>query len=281
MTFTDEEKEIITKLYSEHHGAPYIAKQLNVKEGRVSWYIKRNIGTRSCSEAARKYNCDEKFFDTIDTEEKAYWLGFLYADGYVSSANAYSHYIGLSISNKDHNHLEKFKTSLKANHPIHTYKVSNGYNPNSEYCRLLIASKQLYSDAIKQGILEHKTDILKPPNIEESLVKHFIRGYFDGDGCIAHNTKRNDYTIKILGTKELLDFIKQFVEDNNIAKINRYYKRHSDDIVQCLEIGGNFQALKFCDIIYSDSTIWLDRKHERYISLKKLVASRAVLKKTA
>ena len=281
MSFTEEEKTIIAKLYSEHHGAPYIAKQLNIKINKVSWYVKRYIGVRSCSEAARKYKCDENFFNIINTEEKAYWLGFFYADGYVSSAGEYSYYVGLSISNKDYNHLEKLKISLKANYPIHTYHVSHGYNPNSTYSRLIIANKQLYLDAVKQGILEHKTDILKPPNIEKSLWKHFIRGYFDGDGCISYNSKRNEYAIKILGTVELLDFIKQFVEENSIAKIKRYYKRHIDDIVSSIEIGGNIQVLKFCNAIYSDSTIWLDRKHERYISLKQLIDSRATLKKIA
>lgn len=276
--YTEEEKETIKKLYEEGHGSPYIAKQLNMKTSNIAGYISRHIGLRSCSEAARKYQCDEHFFDNINTEEKAYWLGFMYADGYVTSIK-YSKCVGLSISEKDRSHLEKFRNALKSTHPIHEYATgSSSYKPGTKYVRLLIAGNNLYEGAVSQGIVEHKTNIITPPDIPASLHRHFIRGYFDGDGCLAetNTASRHEFAVKILGTELLLDYIKDFILTNGIAYKKRYYKRRADQTVSCLELSGHQKVKKFLDLLYNDAHVFLERKHERYLKLCNLINSRVI-----
>ena len=281
--YTTEERETIKKLYSEGHGSPYIAKQLGMKTSAIASYISRHIGLRSCKEAARKYECNEHFFDVIDTEEKAYWLGFMYADGFVSS-HGYSKCMGLSISEKDRKHLEKFRSALKATNPIHEYITGeSGYKPGLKYVKLLITSDKLYDGAVSQGIVEHKTDIITAPDIPECLYKHFIRGYFDGDGCLAEtNTeRRHGFAVKILGTEDLLDFIKDFILSNNISYKGKYYKRRANQTVSCLEFGGNRKVKKFLDLLYDDATVFLERKHERYLKLCNFINSRVTSENVA
>lgn len=284
---TNEQKELIRTLYAQKHGAPYIAKQIGCKTGSVSYFLKKEGLQRSSSEAAKKYNFNENFFETIDTEEKAYWLGFLYADGYVTSAGKYSFYVGLSINSQDRDHLIKFNECLNSNVPIHDYISASGYKVGTPYSRLLLSGETMYKNAIKQGVVEHKTDILKPPKLSKHLIRHFIRGYFDGDGCLTfHNKKKKttvstEFAIKILSTKEMLDYFKDFIEENNIAKIKRYYKRKPEQTVQSLEISGNQQVKSFTDLIYQDAHIYLDRKYKRYQILINYLNSRVTPKGVA
>ena len=283
MSLTDIQKIEAKKLYEQGLGSPTIARMLGVKTGAISYYIGQYVGLRTCSEAARKYSYDEQYFNRIDSADKAYWLGFIYADGYITRSK-YNYILGIAISVKDIKHLYNFRKCINSNHPIHQYTVANGYNKGSKYCRIQICNQILYQQMIKFGVFENKTSILKPPPIDKKLFKHFLRGYFDGDGSITKSNRANgrvEYAIKILGTNDLLMSIKDFIESNDIAKINRFYKRHPTDIVESIEFAGNYQVLKFCKIIYEDSTMHLERKFQRYIELSSMLNSRVISKDIA
>ena len=279
----DQRKEIIRIYTEEKVGTPTIAKRLGLKTSTVLGCIQRAGISRSCREAARKFFCDSNFFTNINTEEKAYWLGFMYADGYVSS-DKYSKKVGINLKISDYNHLEKFNKSLKSNYPIKIYDTGKfGYKEHTEYCRIIIADNKLYDGIVSNGVVEHKTTIIKPPNISKELYGHFIRGYLDGDGCISKSIHKGrlEYGIKILGTEDLLNFIKDYIEENNVAKIRKFYKRKPNDIVKSIDFSGNLQVKKFLDLIYKNATIYLDRKYNRYLELVELINSRVSLKKEA
>jgi intein/homing endonuclease len=126
-------------------------------------------------------------FDVIDTEEKAYWLGFIYADGYIETE---SNRFGIGISIKDYGHLVKFNSFMKyLGNNIKT-KISKqkykGELKEKEICFWRVSDKHLKESLIKQGCFEKKSLILEFPKIPAKLVKHFIRGYFDGDGCVSY-----------------------------------------------------------------------------------------------
>lgn len=284
----ENDKQLILKLYQEGYGAPYIANKLGIATHKISYFVKKSGISRTPSEAARKYSFDENFFKEIDTEEKAYWLGFMYADGYASSRK-YGKCVGLTLSSKDKKHLMKFVECLHSNIPIHDYISSTTYG-NAKYSKVVLCSDTMYRNAVKQGIVEHKTNILTPPIISKKFIPHFIRGYFDGDGCLTSFMKKHhpnrpgkhcEYAVKILGTKPLLDFIKDFIEDNKIAKINQYYRRKEEQIVLSLELSGNNQVKNFLDLIYEKATVYLDRKYERYQNLCNLINSRVTPKGVA
>ncbi len=264
-------------------GSTTIAKKLNLSVGTVTYFLNKTVGLRSSKDAARKYTCNNDFFEKINTEEKAYWLGFIYADGYVMRSKHDQKIVSISLSSRDINHIEKFKECISATYPIHTYKASNSYSKNTMYSRISITSDKMFDDLNTHGVVENKTLILKAPDIPDNLIKDFIRGYIDGDGCITtHKPGKGrmvlQYAVKIVGTKNVLEFIKNFIENNHCATIRKFYKRHKNDNVYNIDFGGNKQVKKFLDIIYNGAHIFLNRKYEKYIDLCNLIHSRLASK---
>ena len=131
-----------------------IQAKYHVNRNNISKILKENnIQIRTQVITSKKYFADETFFDVINTEEKAYWLGFIYADGYITTKrNNGNQSLGITLSKSDKEHLEKFKRSIKSNHPINTYLYhgfeKEGY-PATECSRILIPSAPiLIVDAI-------------------------------------------------------------------------------------------------------------------------------------
>ena len=89
---------------------------------------------------------NDDYFSEIDIEEKAYWLGFIYADGYVTGSK-----LGIAIANLDRMHLEKFKKCIGADYKIKSY-VSNSVYGSCKYCRILINSEKLVKDIMMRKI---------------------------------------------------------------------------------------------------------------------------------
>lgn len=146
---------------------------------------------------------NEYVFDIIDTEEKAYWLGFLFADGNVSSKG---NKIELSLSSTDIEHLEKFKEFLNYNGNLKEYNTNF---IKRKRCRLIFSSKHMHTTLCKCGCIPKKSLILQFPKVElfkeSRYIKDFIRGYVDGDGCLTYQDKQHKIpNISILGTFSFL-----------------------------------------------------------------------------
>ena len=127
----------------------------------------------------KKYQINENIFNNIDSEEKAYFLGFLMADGY-NNETRYS--VRLCLKEEDVCVLESLKNILYPNNdkPIGYIKRKDGFNLNY----LDICNKHISKTLANLGMIQAKTFKLQYPNISNTMNKHFIRGYFDGDGCI-------------------------------------------------------------------------------------------------
>lgn len=272
--------EIYNSEYLKGMSMVKLSKKYNVAPAYFSkWFKKLGLKPRTNKENSRRYNVNHNYFNSIDTEDKAYWLGFIYADGYIMARDN-SRYVGIAISSTDYNHLVKFNNNINSTYPIHTYIQTSGYSNNSEYCRLIVTSDNMYNDLVKQGVVEHKTNILKPPQLDYSLIRHFIRGYFDGDGsiwsCLNKNQNIPTYSISFLGTDEMLLYIMNYLLENSL--INREYKlnkRKETHIVSDFKFGGNQLVYKTLSHLYENSNVYLDRKYNKYLELKQLVSSRS------
>lgn len=268
--FNEDDFKKMIDLYNNGYSSVEIGKIFNAPPSSIAGYIKRRIGNmRSNKINSRKYTCDGTCFDNIDSPEKAYWLGFIYADGYLSNAKN-KKIFGISLSIKDKDHLFKLKEFLSASNPICDYTSTEGYSKGKMYSRLLIHDDCLYDNLIKHGVLLKKTLILKAPDISEHLKPHFIRGYFDGDGCLTSSKlKKNglQFKIKIVGVECVLDYIKEYIEFNSDIVIRKYYKRRENDNVYSIDISGNKQNKKILDLLYKESNVHLQRKYEKYKEL--------------
>lgn len=211
----------------------------------------------------RKYECDYDFFKEIDTEEKAYWLGFLYADGCVHKS---SHQMTLVLSIEDKEHLYKFNRCLKSTYPIKLVR--------DKYVRLNISSKSFGEDLINKGCVPTKSLILKFPSVEQvpkSMVRHFIRGYFDGDGCIYNRMKDGcmKSCINILGTEDfLVGIVSELPVDNVVVKQRNGYKIHNITIYNKQDIK------KIMLYFYNESNIYLKRKYDKFLDMARYMDMR-------
>lgn len=242
-----------------------LARQTGLGSSTIDRFICANGMTRKLGNT--RCQMDEHFFHTIDTEEKAYWLGFLYADGCVRADGQYLFHLQMSLSSKDRRHLEKFKDSIGFSGKISDFKNTTGYRTDLDYSRIDLSSKSMIRDLIKQGCTPRKSLILKFPNAEqvpEHLTNHFIRGYFDGDGCVNTNFKNKTCRISFCGTLEFLTRLQKLLND---MKINAHIGKRHDNLVNCydLTLNGAHQSMRFYRHFFYDGMIFLDRKLLKFV----------------
>ena len=230
----------------------------------------------------RLYKCNYDYFQCIDNPEKAYWLGFLMADGYVSYTKRIRHLktmdslqerfvVGLKIGAQDITHLEKYKKAIDSNHQIKVYNTAN-FNTSTTYGRILIEDKTFYNNLVKLGVSPHKSLIVKYPQIDEKFDLDFIRGYFDGNGCLSCHKSRHDtpeYEFTITSTKEMLETICEKLELNVTDKTfkQRYPERGKNNYT--IKYCGNQQTFRVMSLLYDGAEVYLDRKYKKYLELNK------------
>lgn len=247
-------KQELEALYKQHKTIKNLSIFLGASEPTVRKYFKKyGIESTIGSQGARKYNYDESYFEDIDCEEKAYWLGFLMADGCVyAGTDNYSYRLQINLKLSDKYHLERFQKSLGSH-----YKIQEKYLKNSGACTLKINSTKLCKDLIRHGIIPRKSLNCKKPDLSDSLMPHFIRGYFDGDGCITCDSK-NRWKFSFSGGEDMMLFLKEQLECKTFIYKIKNSKAFS------LEAASKESLAYFYDYIYSDATIYLDRKKEKY-----------------
>ncbi len=233
---------------------------------RTVWEIlnKNNVKIRKNWFQKRKYKVNESFFEKIDTQEKAYILGFIYADGCISSDH---NHLSITISKRDIEILKFIKKNIRFNGKIEFpphIQYSGRYKNCKPECKLRINRGKMGKDLIKLGCIPAKSLILKFPTFDqvpENLIHHFVRGYFDGDGGVSvssrnKNTQLNSY---IVGTKDFLEKISEIFYKYSGVKVNI---RKSSSIY-IFAISGNKLCRLLYNYIYKDSCFSMKRK--RYI----------------
>lgn len=205
---------------------------------------------------------NKNFFENIDSEKKAYWLGFVWADGHVSTKAPW--FVVVQI--KDKNHLEKMCADLEYTGEIKD-RPGGSYKPESIQARVAFCRKKLCDDLNNLG---RNNKVKSIPDIRKDLIPHFIRGYFDGDGSIYNSKssskgKKYSYlSASIIGENELMNDVKNHF---NSAGINSNYKECNSDGMIYLEIYGGNNMRALYEYMYKDSTIYMDRKHIKWQQL--------------
>lgn len=266
---TSEELTEIKEKYNNGVMVSDLALEYNISESNLYKRIANNKWEKTRRKV--KYSCNEAYFDIIDTEHKAYWLGFLYADGYILSKRSPNEQqsFGFSINIKDIEMFEKFKRDLNSNHPVNIYTPTSGFKNRGEYGRLLITSQHMVDCLKKYGMTEHKTTILKMPELPQELIPHFIRGYSDGDGSIVISHLKSGkikYLWDITSTKEICEAFLLYFNKGNLKLYQRYPERNVNNYT--MHIYGNQQVPKVLSIIYKDATIYLERKYKKYAEMQ-------------
>lgn len=203
----------------------------------------------------KTYTIDQNYFESLDTSNKCYVLGFLYADGSVSKKN---YNLRLILQERDKYILEKIKEDMKSNAPLHFKKSKN---PNVQNAwGICVDCKKICQDLVKLGIVPNKTFKLKYPDfLTNEQHSHFLRGVMDGDGHIIPYNGHNGAVI-ICGTYDFCNGAKEVIE--SMLNIKCYVRPHKNIYNLC--VYGRNQVRTFLDWIYQDAELYLKRKYETY-----------------
>ena len=264
--------EQIDQMHSQGMSAFDIAKALNFKYMQPVYnYFKKQGWERTKRENYKRntlYTVNSNFFKKIDTEEKAYIIGFIAADGHI---DAKSYRLTIALKDSDYQLLEKIRTAMQSTHPIkrgilkeNPYKKTE--NKILKQCSISVNGKNLIQPLIDMGLSGKKTYTLNGMLIKyvpDNLIRHFLRGYFDGDGSVTWGKEYSSgfkYIIQVCGNESFLNesFQKYFPSNCSLYK-DKYSK-------QCCtwKIANKKEVLKFLIYIYNDAHIYLDRKYLIY-----------------
>lgn len=254
---TERQEKLVLKMYNAGYTGTKISTYFSVDEDVIYRILTRNKVEMRPPTSYRKYDLNEDFFEEINTENKAYWLGFVTADGAIGNERT----LLTRLSDVDRGHLVKFQESLGSNYPYY-------YNKETNVSGFSVNSKKLTNDLRKLGVVENKTfKTVFLKHDDPDMVRHFIRGYYDGDGSISTSSKiGNKYAnISICGNKNFLLQMQSFMIKELGLNKTKLVKQRS---VFSLRYGGRVQALKILNWLYKDSTTYLDRKYQTYLELK-------------
>jgi intein/homing endonuclease len=258
-------KELLQEYYDETGSQTGIAEKYNIPRHRVKYYT-RKLGVkmdRPCGKS--KYTVNENIFSE-DSEVSFYLAGFIAADGNITYDNR-SDTVSLNIglARTDRPHLLKIKEAMSFSGPIldisaynKTYKNTCLSSRFSIYC-----SKKIIKDLEDNfNIIPQKSLILQFPNklIDHPMVRHFIRGYFDGDGCFSTDKRDDSICFELLGTKNFLDNVEGILEREcdliapiKVTPTKNIYRMRTSALQS---------ATNIVNFLYGNSNIHLDRKFD-------------------
>lgn len=249
-----------------------LSLKYGINKKTLTKYLKqRNVEIIS---NGNKSEFNRDFFDIIDTEEKAYWLGFMYADGYIEQ-NKYS--VGLSLSIKDIEHLKKYNKALNYARGLnisetHQFGSSEHTNKKGETLYMvstIITDRQLWEGLNSKGCVPNKSLILTFPDesifVNKKLIFDFIRGYVDGDGSLGvyPHSKTNptlEESLLIVGTKPFLEGVQKYLGKGFLMQ-----KPNCNENTYRLGYSTT-KANKAATLLYKHATIYLERKYNIYIN---------------
>lgn len=256
----------IEKLYLEGKTAKEISIVLGFKYHQPVYnFFKRKGWERTGKSGKRIYKVNENFFKCINTEKKAYILGFICADGHIDKDR-----LVITVSIKDKDILEKIKFALQSSHPINEVTRTNPYNRTDRktltLVELKIGSVNLVKPLFDMGLTSNKTctlsgNILR--YIPKYLIRDFLRGYFDGDGNVFFGKRYSSgykYNINVCGNEDFL--LKSF--QTYFPSPNKLYKDLYSKQCYVWRISHRDRVKDFMYYLYYNSSIFLQRKYNEF-----------------
>lgn len=273
--WTDEELNFLKENFDKmnyHELSKALNRTLNsvtLKANRIGLKLKKET------------HYEKDFFKEIDTEEKAYWLGFIYADGYVSVSEKDRRYeFGIELSMKDSSHLEKLNKSINGNAKITSRSRTidfKKYKSHTKMSSIRFYCKDITYDLISHGVVPNKTKILEfPKNLKKDLLRHFVRGFIDGDGYISFNERKYGYKTRIGFVCESEKFAKSMIEEckEYLSLGSMKITHEKNRSISNFDTSNQAQVYEFANFLYKDATIYLDRKYNVYLQMIKYLESK-------
>lgn len=243
--------EQLSQMYDKSGSIKGLGEALQISQGTASRLLSEVGIQKKANIGNRKHKVNDDFFSNIDDQKKAYWLGFLYADGCVYQGTGNSYRLQINLKGGDFEHLRKFVKDIDSTCEV-TFSEVNGYSVST----VKINSTKMCLDLIDKGCIPNKSLLLQFPSediLPKHLVNHFLRGYFDGDGNVTMSLNNSfKKSFSICGGS--FDFINAA---SSLLDLDVYQKSEN------LFVASTSKKEKICDIynlIYKDESICLARK---------------------
>lgn len=266
--FTEEQKDLVVELYAKLGSSVDVGKLFGVGH-KVITKILAERGVDRTAQKKRQYQLNEHYFDEIDTPNKAYILGFLWADGCNFPKKST---VSMTLEEQDKNDLERIRNEIGSERPLEFIDYSNkhdfGYTYKNQY-RLLLFSSHMCKSLENIGMVPNKSLVVNLPNLKHELIRHFVRGLFDGDGSVYrgqyNNRKSCQHTLTITTTLSMCESLIDIVENTLNINCHIYDASNHNGITKVFNISGKNQVKTFMDWMYDDADLKLTRKHQRYM----------------
>jgi len=258
---TEEQINEIVSLYQQDTSISQLAKQYEVSYPNIrKLLLKRNLlKVNPKHRRLKNPNLDLELFKKIDTSFKAYLLGLICADGHISKN------VEITLQEKDKELLECIKTRIGMTSDL-IFKKGVGGNRQNAY-RLFICSKEIVNQLNIIGLTNNKTEDLSIQvldHVPNSLLRDFVRGFFDGDGCITET--KNEYDLNLIGCQSFIEPLKDLLE--TVLGIHFSITKHgTTSYIRTIRVSGRYQCIKFAEWMYAGSTIYMQRKYDKYQEL--------------
>lgn len=259
----EDRQYIIDNYYSKK--AIDLAKELNIPKGTITKIWFDNIKDKK---KPKQYIClNEQYFKTIDSPEKAYWLGWIMSDGCIYKRNGHEGLLSLSIQKQDGYILQYFLNELQCNNPINI--INNVAN-------ISIVNETIFQDLINIGVSEQKTwkNAIDLSNIDKNFYLDYTFGFFDGDGSIFGKNTPSSFGFSLCGNvynmQQITDILKSNYIECTLKKDNR--EKYSNDFYT-IRINSIKYLYVFAKLYTSVSYQTLKRKKDKFLSFINLVES--------
>ena len=259
----ENEIKIIDLYVYENKSTCYISKLFNTNTNLIrNLLIRNDIKLRKNSENSKKYKVNEDYFNDINTNEKAYFIGLLFADGNIAKKTLHT---SISLKEDDAYILDYFLKKIYENReleyiPKKTKLFNDSIVESLPQKKLSIQNKKIGNDLLKIGLIPNKTHILKFPIINKIFYPSFILGYFDGDGCIYKSKSvKNNFLINFAGCEGFLIEV-QNILINELGLNKTKLQKHKN--IFYLRYSGKNNIKKIFSYMYNNDNICLKRKKD-------------------
>lgn len=251
----------IIQAYEEGASLTSLSRQTGLSTYKIKKILQENsIKVRTRFEQtiftnmSRGKKINHNYFDILDNE-KAYYLGFLAADGCVRPNR---NEIKISLSSIDREWLEEFQSKIESEREIEDYITSKGFSVSE----LKFSSLKIKTELAKYSIVPNKTYLgITMKTIPDKYKLAFIKGYYDGDGCFVFNKNTKQCSLKITSnTKSILEEISYFFRAGKIYSHGQNFE---------LDFSTN-PTLSIMESFYNLDTPCLKRKKEKYLEALKI-----------
>lgn len=257
--FKDVSNEVILSKYNELGNIEKTARFFGVYGKSLRKRISSAYVGKSGSPAFR---CNEEFF-MQDTERSFYWAGFLMADGWLTD-EVRGKRVSMQLQYSDINVLDQLKEDLHFDGNIIKKK-----SHESMLAQISIRSDKLFDSLNRFGVIPRKTFLGQIPDfiLAHQNINHFVRGLFDGDGCIylgsSKSAKRAQAKFSLTGNNKILEQVQKILELNQLVSKRANYSSGIRGWAH-LDYGGNGQVSRIREFLYKNATIFLSRKKNKF-----------------